>query len=1256
MKIDRDTITKHWPHLAVFAASLITILIWYRHGGLLFYADSTWPIGNPFAHAYDFSYGWKSQLSGGIIDATGYAIVPFFILIGILQGIGFSPILAQAIFFLGILSLTGSGALVLLKYLGETYKLPQKPFAILIPALFYMSNLYIAINGWRMIIFAYLFNAALPWLIWLFLKYLDTERTKYIWAFALFTTAFVSTALTNLSFLFILLGVMAAVSCLYLRRKGPARWLGLQIKALIIWIPLNLWYLLPQFFNVSDSTSKSTGGGNLAGSFSILNVVSSHASFLNVLSLNGYLSLYDTIGGHWFKWAGAFTSSPIALLSFVFPVLLIGVAINKKLLTRAPALVILSLLLVLVGAFFAKGSHDPFGGIFIYLFKHFPVPFLAFRAAYEKLGLVVVLGYLLIVYLFLTSPLPRLERYQNWLTMGLLGTVLILGFPVWTGTIFDSNNGIRTSAHITIPGDYQTVASLLKQDPHALTLSLPMQHTTWISSKWNNGSDGYIGNDILRLLSHTPIISTDIGSTVIDNFNHKVEKDFTPTGVDITDLVSRQIKYVVVRKDINYQWGAAYGFTLAQIADLKSGIEASGHFQKKFESSNLILYELTSPKPRSYITAVDKLFSFDVTRQLKSFNDFIAGTFQSDYIFTDTTTKIPSNKITSLYANLASTDVDTTDATIVEKIGHQYDLGSILYKTANPSVIRSTVRSGKMSFSAEETGSLQVNGAGVLPNDPSLYPISSLAQAPNTKYFLHANNEYVALPTAGTIETPNRAGDTQLDLVATSTSNLVSNGDFSAGTWTPKVDDCAKSNPDSQMSMTIVTPQGVSVGKALSLTATNHIACTHEKITVPSGGQYILSFDYMSPTRSRAGYAVEGATGKDLNLTWSTRLADTSWHHYSQLITIPPGQGSVSVFLYAYATNGFAPNTTLYTNASLFQVANRQTVSPATSSKAVSTAASIPPGTNITYTGLKTDFEQTNVAGWSEPVQDCGATDDNPQISLQVSKDSGGEDVVKLASQSHIACTTTDLPMLAGAHYILSFHYQATSTSAAGYYIKFNNSSQTVITEHLAAKSPATSNAANIHFIAPLGATVATVYLYAFEPADVSKNVATYSHIQLTRVPDVEGKFYLVSPSSVATAAPQNLSFSTPNPVTRRITITKATKPFYLTMSENYSSNWRLEIRNAKTKGFGSWWPWTHPDAIPASDHFDLNGFENGWYVDINALCVRQKLCTQNPDGSYNLEMTAEFAPQRWFYIGLAISVLTLAGYVCYRMLKRVIL
>ena len=73
--------------------------------------------------------------------------------------------------------------------------------------------------------------------------------------------------------------------------------------------------------------------------------------------------------------------------------------------------------------------------------------------------------------------------------------------------------------------------------------------------------------------------------------------------------------------------------------------------------------------------------------------------------------------------------------------------------------------------------------------------------------------------------------------------------------------------------------------------------------------------------------------------------------------------------------------------------------------------------------------------------------------------------------------------------------------------------------------------------------------------------------------------------------------------------------------------------------------------------HYKLNGFLNGWYVDTVELCEAKALCSQNADGSYDIEFVIEFFPQRFFYLGLLISGTTLflcIAYLMYEGIRRI--
>jgi len=103
---------------------------------------------------------------------------------------------------------------------------------------------------------------------------------------------------------------------------------------------------------------------------------------------------------------------------------------------------------------------------------------------------------------------------------------------------------------------------------------------------------------------------------------------------------------------------------------------------------------------------------------------------------------------------------------------------------------------------------------------------------------------------------------------------------------------------------------------------------------------------------------------------------------------------------------------------------------------------------------------------------------------------------------------------------------------------------------------------------------------------------------------------------------------------------------FYLETKESYSPQWDLGLSRPLSK---SWWPVGGRKLVARRDHIKVNNASNGWLVDPAQLC--QSACTRNSDGSYDMTLVMEYAPEGWFYIGAAISTLTFittVGYFIY--------
>ncbi len=71
---------------------------------------------------------------------------------------------------------------------------------------------------------------------------------------------------------------------------------------------------------------------------------------------------------------------------------------------------------------------------------------------------------------------------------------------------------------------------------------------------------------------------------------------------------------------------------------------------------------------------------------------------------------------------------------------------------------------------------------------------------------------------------------------------------------------------------------------------------------------------------------------------------------------------------------------------------------------------------------------------------------------------------------------------------------------------------------------------------------------------------------------------------------------------------------------------------------------------LPAEQHWLVDGFANGWWIDVDAI-RKSGSCLLNPDGSIDFEVVLEFQPQKIFYLGYFITGLTFLG--CSIMLLR---
>jgi hypothetical protein len=292
---------------------------------------------------------------------------------------------------------------------------------------------------------------------------------------------------------------------------------------------------------------------------------------------------------------------------------------------------------------------------------------------------------------------------------------------------------------------------------------------------------------------------------------------------------------------------------------------------------------------------------------------------------------------------------------------------------------------------------------------------------------------------------------------------------------------------------------------------------------------------------------------------------------------------------------------------------------------------------------------------WSQKVGDCNNYDDDGSIAQYLTDDirDNGKSL-QLEAVRHTACTgPKQMKVKEATTYMLSFDYESDNAKEAGLYIGYNGTSTENISERIPIKNKEWNTYTKLIKI-PLGASSVSMSLYAYEKDGETSIKVNYDNFYFSELPEINNKYYLLTDPDLKLAKPKQITFHLINPTKKLTHIVGASTSFYLTMSESYHPQWQAELNNNKVSGrLNSWIPFVSPDIITEENHFKLDGFLNGWYIDPIKLCTDEngkvrEGCKLNADGSYDIEMIIEFTPQRWFYVGLIISVTTLVSCIIY--------
>lgn len=479
---------------------------------LPYYVDGTIILGGEADLVLDFSIHWK---------AVAYQWISryYFGIPSLVSGSNG----ANALFHLLVQVLSGNQAVTNFFFVFPLYYAPflgmyllatqfkAKPYlAFLISASYVINPFYLPwltnLNEWN--VYA---GAMLPLLFWVVLRYYH-DNLKLFLFYGLVTTVF-SFAYTNQPFNAII-NIASIISVYIVSYYYNKRFLMFEAirKYLLIFsafLLFNSWWLINLFYSVGYAQRLYRESGSFSEDWLLSTVSSINAPLAKAFLLR---QIVNNANEDFF---GYFYHTPLSLIVTLIPLLLIvgGIFFTRE--TGSYKLNINIFIIVLIALFLTKGAAQPFGGIYLFLFKNLPF-FNIFKTPVEKFGLLYI--FLLTVLLLFVLHSCREQKVYRKAIILFSGYLFFCFIPVLTGNIIPDGNmnatGVMSRRFVDKP-EYRAAREDINKDKlDYRTLSLPGMGNYQVLMD-NYGGKKYTGLD--------PILNnTDKPYTIAIDENEKV--------------------------------------------------------------------------------------------------------------------------------------------------------------------------------------------------------------------------------------------------------------------------------------------------------------------------------------------------------------------------------------------------------------------------------------------------------------------------------------------------------------------------------------------------------------------------------------------------------------------------------------------------------------------------------------------------------------------------------------------------------------
>lgn len=1226
--------------LLLLALGIASHLQWFNPVSILTFSDwYYWP-HEPVKELWSSWGTWLGYWNVGRINIQ----IPFLLFMSLWSGLAHLnlsyDIATKITFFMPIAIMGFLSPYILFR------KLYRQDFVAFLVSLFYGTTTYFLVEQTNHLTVVFIYALA-PLLLWAFMRALERHHLRSCIEFVLLYSVAIA---FEVRIAFIVTMILVLYLLLFYRRIFRTHTLQLTIAAASI-LGLNAFWLVATLGGGLTSAIAKVADRGLFGSF--------------LFDLPHALTLTDS------AWTGGlpnqkFIMQPVPWYLWFLPFIAFGAFLLRRKLTRIERKqTIFFGLLALVGIFLTKQAAAPLPSAYSWLYIHLP-GFSLFREA-SKFYLVTAIGYAGLMGLTLVAA-SRLKRINSrpFVLYSLAAIIIFMTslnlMPLFTSEI----GGVFVSRHI--PKDYKTLESFIVTQPDFFRTYWTPTYSRW--SIYNAAHPEISGVGIVQgeWQQFVDFQRHDSNWPIQYQITDVLKKSFSQTLLN-----NASVKYVIVPlkdtandDDFFKYYGGDRGYYLKELDSVP--------WLKRIDigTSELAVYENKSFQP--HITPITNVTSISDFYHLSEKSDVLAktGRGSTDLVMADK----PIDGATSLKEAFATPALSqqASSLTLNNIFNWSTPSGATLYKNSSSLDLHYDATGKTLNLYTKPVPNPSLNGSPVLFNgsdtrkDLAVVPLQA-----NQALYLQLDDKVVPIVPGNVVNLGSSQNITHGGVYGTG-NNLVSNGSFESGLWQPTIGDCHNYDSHAQIGMRL-NPDHTTGKQSLELDATRHFACTSTTIAV-TAGQTVLSFDYKSLNSKTAGYYLAFNDPSHTVIQDHLNISGTQWQSLLKKVTVPAGATTASLALYAYESDGTSANSVLYDNVSLQQP---QLISalvlPAKTSDFIGVPVPLRAGTNR-LTLASSDFGSANLIAdpsfesgpWATSVGDCNNADHKAKLAQAIDRGehTDGRQSLRLEATRHNACTSTAINLASDGDHLFSFDFQSPNTKTAGYYIQFNDAAKTVISEQ-----PAITGKGWQHFqktiTVPVGATGASLFLYDYQTDGRTNNTIRYDNFRLTKIPDVNNTYYLITNPTVQLAAPRQLQFTAINPTKQTVQTKGATKPFLLSFAESFNAGWKLYLRPIKeasactpvSAGGEVIECQSKPVFIQSGDigllkakpifddkHIKLNGYANGWMVDpayIKANYSKDYYRT-NADGSLDFNLVVYFQPQSYFYIGMIISGVTLAG------------